>query len=130
MAAAASRVLRGRSDGCGFRVPGGRGVAFIGADVPLACGPRRGRGGTGSDSGRVRVRLEVGDAERVPRVGERRREGKGDGLGRERKWAGARKMGRGKGFLGRGVKEKKKEMGWAEREKVLHFSETVQTLSI
>ena len=47
MAAAASRVLRGRSDGCGFRVPGGRCVAFIGVDVPLTCGPRRGRGGMG-----------------------------------------------------------------------------------
>ena len=86
------------------------------------------------DSGRVRVLPEVGDDERVPHVGERRGEGKGDGLGRERKCAGARKMGRGKGFLGRGGKEKKKEMGWAEREgereKVLHFSETVQTLSI
>ena len=40
----------------------------------------------------------------------------------------------GKEFLGRGVKKKEKGMGWAEREgereKVLHFSETVQTLSI
>ena len=48
------------------------------------------------DSGRVRVLPEVGDDERVPHVGERRREGKGDGLGGERKWAA------GKGFWAAG----------------------------
>jgi hypothetical protein len=82
--------------GLGFQ--GARGVDFIGADVPLACGPRRGRGGTGS--GRtlspswVRCGEDGGPDGRGPCVGEKggkesaERAGPRDGPAREGKWAG------------------------------------------
>ena len=88
MAAAASRVSRGRNDGCGFgEVKGGSRVPFIGTDVPLACGPRRGRGGTGSDSGEVPARPELGDDpdRRAPPVGRPRVRGA------KTRWAGRKK---------------------------------------
>ena len=63
------------------------------------------------DSGRVRFLPAVRDDERVPRVGERRREGKGDGLGRERKMGRRKENGPRERVLGRGVKEKKERDG-------------------
>jgi hypothetical protein len=66
MAAAASRVLRGRSDGCGFgEVKGGSRVPFIGAtwhlDVRAQGEQGAGRGRTRAPP-RVRFEPEVGDA--------------------------------------------------------------------
>ena len=87
-------------------VQGSRGCCFYSPGLGLGVRATPERRALHPDSGRVRVLLEVRDDERVPRIGERRREGKGDGLGRERKWAGARKMGRGKGFLGRGKRKR------------------------
>ena len=123
---AAARKLgfcEGGSDGCGFRVPGG-GVAFIGADVPLTCGPRRGRGGTGSGrtwSPSWARRGENGGSDgRGPCVGERRgkegaeragprdgpaREGNGPRKRKERKRE-RRKVGPVWAEKGKGVKER------------------------
>ena len=62
------------------------------------------------DSGRVRVVHEVGDVERVPHVGERRREGKGDGLGRERKMGRRKENGPRERVSGpRGEREKERD---------------------
>ena len=104
----------------------------------MACGPRRGRGGTGSDSGEVPARPELGDDpdRRAPPVSRPRERGartcwagRKNGPAQGKRTTGNGFPGRGKVFLGRGVKEKKRWAG-GEKEKVLHFSETVQTLSI
>ena len=99
---------------------------------PLTWGPRRGRGGTGS--GRtlspswVRRGEDGGPDGRahmsVRKEGKKAQSRLGREIGRR-----VREKGRGKVFLGRGVKDKKRWAG-GEKEKVLHFSETVQTLSI
>ena len=89
---------------------GSRGVAFIGAERGLGVRATPSRGGARSvllpDSGRVRVLPEVGDDERVPRVGERGErkrgvtgwaEGKGKRAGGGGFWAAGKVLGRGEG---------------------------------
>ena len=78
----------GENSGCGFGfwVPGVAGRCFYSTGLGLGVRATPSRGGARSvllpDSGRVRVLHEVGDDELVPRVGERRREGRwSDGLG-------------------------------------------------
>ena len=129
---AAARKLgfcEGGSDGCGFRVPGGRGVAFIGAGVaPGRAGPKetRRRGDPGRIRPGVRLGPELGDEPdtRGPLGGDR---GRGKGavrpareLGREGGWAGGeegrpagKKKGRKKNWSGFGLREKEKERDWA-----------------
>ena len=103
----------------GFK--GSRGVAFIGAGLGLGVRATPSRGGVRSvllpDSGRVRVLPEVGDDERVPRVGERGErkrgvtgwaEGKGKRAGGGGLWAAGNEKGKwaGLGWKREGGKEK------------------------
>ena len=115
---------------------GSRGVAFIGAERGLGVRATPSRGGTRSvllpDSGRVRVLPEVGDDERVPRVGERGERKRG-----VTGWAeGKRKRAGGGGFWPAGNEKEKREsdgLGWKGsrgKEKVFHFQKRIQALSI
>jgi len=102
--------------GCGFGLgfQGGRGVAFIGAGAALACGPKgnaAGRAGSSRTLSLSPARSGEGDApdRRGPPGGETGREGMalgriGPGAGKR---ASARKMSRGKCFLGRLGKRKR-----------------------
>ena len=90
--------------------PGETGVAYIGARRGHLCVRAKARMarreiGARPDSGRVPVLPKVGDDRRVPRVGERRREGRRVGPGEKMGWR--KETGRGKE---KGEKEKE-EMG-------------------
>ena len=77
-----------------------------------------------SDSGRVLPGYDAGKTEHptggahasVREEGRKARSGLGREMGRR-----MRETGRGKVFLGRGVKEKKKEMGWGRKRKCFVF---------
>jgi len=128
MAAAASRVLRGRSDGCALTrgQVGVSGSFYRGDLMPGRAGPRGTRRGAGSDSGSsaspVRTRGR-GRPRRADPTGQRERGRTGVGLGRGN-WAarGIRPVGerrkRKKDWagLGCGEKKKKKERDWAGLE--------------
>ena len=81
----------------------------------MACGPRRGRGGTGSDSGRVPARPELGDDpdRRGPPVGRPRVRGA------KPRWAGRKnKLGQRNEGSGPQEMKKRKGEGWAGLERV------------
>jgi len=106
----------GENSGCGFGfwVPGVTGHCFYSTGLGLGVRATPSQGGARSvllpDSGRVRVLPEVGDDERVPRVGERGERKRG-----VTGWAeGKGKRAGGGGFWPAGnEKEKGRVMGWA-----------------
>ena len=107
----------------GFGFQGSRGVAFIGAELALGVRATPERRALHPDSGRVRVLPEVGDDERVPRVGERGERKRG-----VTGWAeGKGKRAGGGGFWPTGNKKREREsdgLGWKgsrRKEKVFHF---------
>ena len=71
--------------GVGFKGGWGCGATYIGAGEPLACGPRRGRGGTGRSDSRVRLAHGVGEGPYRwgPPIGGRGEKERGGGLGWE-----------------------------------------------
>ena len=125
----------GESSSCGFGfwVPGVTGHCFYSTGLGLGVRATPERRALHPDSGRVRVLPEVGDDERVPRVGERGERKRG-----VTGWAeGKGKRAGGGGFWPAGNEKKKKGrvMGWAgkglgERKKFSIFKKRIQALSI
>ena len=115
----------GENSGCGFGfwVPGVTGHCFYSTGLGLGVRATPERRALHPDSGRVRVLPEVGDDERVPRVGERGERKRG-----VTGWAeGKGKRAGGGGFWPTGNKKREREsdgLGWKGsrgKEKVFHF---------
>jgi len=115
----------GENSGCGFGfwVPGVTGHCFYSTGLGLGVRATPERRALHPDSGRVRVLPEVGDDERVPRVGERGERKRG-----VTGWAeGKGKRAGGGGFWPTGNKKREREsdgLGWKgsrRKEKVFHF---------
>ena len=112
-------------------VQGSRGCCFYSPGLGLGVRATLERRALHPDSGRVRVLPEVGDDERVPRVGEREERKRG-----VTGWAeGKGKRAGGGGFWAAGNEKREREsdgLGWKGsrgKEKVFHFQKRIQALS-